>query len=340
MAKTELAKRDPRDIQLAGCTLTQTGIRFDKPLSLDEWIGVGQFLERANGAIQWWLGDWYAYGEGRKEKWGDKYEQGLSQFNLSYSSLRNYCWVSNAVQLSTRVDNLPWAHHREVARLDSEAQEEILAEAAPLPGKEEPRLTCREVAGIVRERVVASLREENPLPSGKYRILYADPPWKYADQRMGTVAGGGAVAHYDCLSIDELCELQDARGKTVRQRTDGNDVLFMWVTSPLLDESFKVIEAWGFKYKSSFVWDKERTFNGHYNAVRHELLLVCTKGSCTPDMEGLYDSVVAITRDAHSKKPEEFREMIDAMYPEGSRVELFARKVAADGWDTWGAESS
>jgi N6-adenosine-specific RNA methylase IME4 len=104
----------------------------------------------------------------------------------------------------------------------------------------------------------------------------------------------------------------------------------------LLEECFDVIRAWGFKYKTSFVWDKVKHNMGHYNSVRHELLLVCTKGSCTPDVPKLFDSVVSVERTAkHSEKPEVFREMIDTLYTTGRKIELFARKMTP-GWETWG----
>ncbi|MBA7537736.1 hypothetical protein ES705_30005 [subsurface metagenome] len=81
-------------------------------------------------------------------------------------------------------------------------------------------------------------------------------------------------------------------------------------------------------YKSSFVWDKIKHNMGHYNSLRHELLLVCTKGSCRPDTNKLYDSVVSIERTEHSEKPKYFRELIDMLYPTGRRIEIFARKKA------------
>jgi N6-adenosine-specific RNA methylase IME4 len=110
----------------------------------------------------------------------------------------------------------------------------------------------------------------------------------------------------------------------------------MWVTSPLLEDSFKVINAWGFKYKTSFVWDKVKHNMGHYNSVRHEFLLICTRGSCTPDNKKLYDSVVEVERsDKHSEKPEEFRKIIDYLYTHGKRIELFSRKKV-DNWEVWG----
>lgn len=160
----------------------------------------------------------------------------------------------------------------------------------------------------------------------KYRVIYADPPWSYGDKQ--NIEGlGGAVKHYPTMPLADICALPVP--------TADDAVLFLWVTSPLLEDSFKVINAWGFKYKSSFVWDKVAHNMGHYNSVRHEFLLIATKGSCTPDVKRLFDSVVSIERTEHSRKPKEFRDMIDTLYPNGNRLEMFARE-APDGWDVWG----
>lgn len=177
-----------------------------------------------------------------------------------------------------------------------------------------------------------------PPPTGKYRVFYADPPWKYNDALAISKDGlgesyGPADAHYPQMTIADLCALP------IRDLAEDDAVLFLWTTSPLLEESFKVVSAWGFKYKSSFVWDKVKHNMGHYNSVRHEFLLVCTRGSCTPDVRKLFDSVQAIERsERHSEKPEEFRGIIDTLYPSGERIELFARS-AHEGWQKWGNEA-
>ena len=176
----------------------------------------------------------------------------------------------------------------------------------------------------------AEVTEAAKLPSGKYRVLYADPPWKYGDQL--TESYGPTEFHYPAMSIPELCALP------VTDLTRESAVLFLWVTSPLLEDSFPVIKAWGFEYKSSFVWDKVKHNMGHYNSMRHELLLVATRGSCTPDIPKLYDSVVSVERTRHSAKPALFRRMIDTLYPNGKRLELFAREKV-EGWQTWGNQS-
>ena len=186
---------------------------------------------------------------------------------------------------------------------------------------------------VIREVKHEECKANNaPLPNGKYRIFYADPPWNYGNSGSGLDQYGPAERHYPAMTIAELCAM-DIKGIA------GDDaVLFLWVTSPLLDECWPIIKAWGFNYKTSFVWDKVKHNFGHYNSVRHELLLVCTRGSCTPDAKELIDSVVEVERSkAHSGKPERFREIIDQLYPHGKRIELFARKNTK-GWEAYGNE--
>jgi N6-adenosine-specific RNA methylase IME4 len=98
------------------------------------------------------------------------------------------------------------------------------------------------------------------------------------------------------------------------------------------------VTAWGFEYKTSFVWDKVKHNYGHYNSVRHEILLVCTRGSYLPQTKKLFDSVQSIERsDKHSQKPEGFRRIIEAMYPQSKKIELFAREKPK-GWDVYSNE--
>jgi len=100
------------------------------------------------------------------------------------------------------------------------------------------------------------------------------------------------------------------------------------------------MQAWGYEYKTSYVWDKIKHNMGHYNSVRHEFLLIGGKGKSTPDEKKLFDSVVSIERtEKHSEKPEWFAEMIDTLYTHGNRIELFSRNSKRNGWNFWGNES-
>jgi N6-adenosine-specific RNA methylase IME4 len=191
-------------------------------------------------------------------------------------------------------------------------------------------LTINKAYNYLKREEIKEQAKTIEQPKGKYRIIYADPPWQYSDKRDGNFTG--AEDHYKTMSIEELCNLP------IKDITQENAVLFLWVTSPLLAECFAVIDAWGFKYKASYIWDKIRGFVGHYNNVRHELLLICIKGSCMPDVTSKFDSIQGITKSPnHSEKPEYFRQIIDESYTYGNRIELFARKKS-DKWDVWGNE--
>lgn len=200
--------------------------------------------------------------------------------------------------------------------------DEVLSEAKEREEKQQER----------RVEVKETLKKLSLLDvvgSKRYRVIYADPPWQYNDSKK--IDGySGTDDHYITMPLEVICQMP------VRQITEENAVLFLWVTSPFLEDCFKVINSWGFKYKSSFIWNKVRHNMGHYNSVRHEFLLIATKGSCTPDENRLFNSVQEVERTAnHSEKPEEFREIIDTLYTWGNKLEVFGRKDI-EGWDVFG----
>ncbi len=187
--------------------------------------------------------------------------------------------------------------------------------------------TINQVYVKLHRQEVKEQIKQTDWPTGKYRVIYADPPWQYSNTQPDyhTVQDD----HYPTVPLVDICALP------VRDLSLDDAVLFLWVTSPILEDAFKVINAWGFKYKASFIWDKVKHNMGHYNSVRHEFLLVAVRGSCQPDNLKLFDSVQTIERTDHSAKPEVFRTIIDTLYPYGKRIELFAR-TKADGWEQYG----
>ncbi len=175
-------------------------------------------------------------------------------------------------------------------------------------------------------------RHPNQLPNGKFRVVLADPPWQYNNSHVvGKDAYGRAERHYGTMSIEQICALR------VKDHVERNAVLFLWVPAPMLMKAHDVIDAWGFTYKAGFVWDKIVHNFGNYVSVRHEHLLICTRGSCLPDRPTpMLDSVVSLRKSGvHSEKPEEFRKMIERLYPFGRRLELFGRR-RVHGWTVWG----
>ena len=196
-------------------------------------------------------------------------------------------------------------------------------------------MTATEAARIVRRDSVAARCGDLPREK-RYRVIYADPPWQYNDTRAGLAAYARTAAadHYPTMSVAELCALD------VRALADEDAVLFCWATSPLLPDAIAVIRAWGFAYKTLFVWAKGRPNLGHYHDASAELLIVATRGSCLPDAERREHQVQPVERTGrHSEKPEHFRQLIDRLYLHGRRIELFRRGDVPAGWDTWGNEA-
>lgn len=224
------------------------------------------------------------------------------------------------------------AAHRwqQVARLPEATFETYIAETK---GKDE--LTT---AGAIRLVQVMDRAERKhnpgPMPSGVYDVILADPPWQYDNSMDGW---GAAELHYPAASIDEI--------KAIPVPSADNCTLFLWATNPFLREAMEVAQAWGFSYKTNLVWVKRgltRPGSGFYVRGRHELLLICTKGSHVPDQTGKapIGSVLEADIREHSRKPDEVYAIIEAMYPQAQYLELFARGTARKGWEVWGAEAS
>jgi hypothetical protein len=123
-------------------------------------------------------------------------------------------------------------------------------------------MTATEATRIAKRDRVARCCGALPTEE-KYRVIYADPPWQYHDTRAGLAgyAGTAAADHYPTMSVAELSAL------AVSALAEGDAVLFCWATSPLLPDALTVIKAWGFTYKTLFVWAKGRSNFGHYHTL-------------------------------------------------------------------------
>jgi N6-adenosine-specific RNA methylase IME4 len=170
----------------------------------------------------------------------------------------------------------------------------------------------------------------------RYAILYADPPWEYGNQQhggRGKPPSGGAATHYPVLDSAALAALP------VGALAAPDALLFMWTSSPHLDQAIEVMRAWGFRYMTvGFVWDKCRVNPGYYTMSQCELCLIGKRGRIpTPRGARNVRQLVREPRGKHSAKPDDVRDRIVAMFPSQRRLELFAR-TRAPGWDAWGNE--
>jgi len=195
----------------------------------------------------------------------------------------------------------------------------------------------------------------------KYNIIYADPAWSFNNKNTGGSLKSGASAHYDTMSVDEMCKLP------INEIADENCVLFMWWVGSQPKEAIKLAESWGFTIKTmtGFNWIKTskkpllpqaiidtispifKKFNlifipklffgmGFWTRAGSECCLIAVKGKPKRINAGIR-SVVVEPIDKHSKKPNVFREQIVKLMGDVPRVELFARNSSV-GWDIWGNE--
>ena len=171
----------------------------------------------------------------------------------------------------------------------------------------------------------------------KYNVIYADPPWKYNTWRDGM---GTAEKHYPTMKVESIVGMQNI----IKNISEKDCILFLWVTFPCLLEGLKVMKEWGFKYKTcGFNWIKRNKVSdtwffgmGHWTRANSELCLIGTKGTIKRKSNKV-SQIIDTHIEEHSKKPNIVRERIVELVGDLQRIELFARQTS-EGWDSWGNE--
>lgn len=176
-----------------------------------------------------------------------------------------------------------------------------------------------------------------PPNDGKFDIIYADPAWDYAGRQMhlDTTVTSTALHHYQTVPLNTLKTLD------VPSISAKDCLLFMWTSSPHLEQAIELMKAWQFEYKTiAFVWDKQKTNPGYYTMSQCEICLVGKKkGGSIPKPRGARNArqFISEMRTEHSAKPTEVRNRIELMFPLQRKIELFAR-TPTPGWSIWGNE--
>ena len=180
----------------------------------------------------------------------------------------------------------------------------------------------------VTEGIVTDLKEL--IRRGrKFTTVYADPPWDY-DNRATRAA---ARNHYPTMSLDDICD--EPVANLVAERAH----LHLWTTNAFLPDAFEVIKAWGFDYKSCFIWVKPQLGIGNYWRVAHEFLLLGVRGTL-PFRDQSQISWLERARSGHSRKPDVVRELIEKVSP-GPYLEMYGRQAPpSEEWTVYGNQVS
>lgn len=164
------------------------------------------------------------------------------------------------------------------------------------------------------------------IEAGKtFSTIYADPPWEYSNQ----ATRASTSKHYKTMTLKEIAKLP------IRKLTTKNAHLHLWTTNAFLFDCPYIMQAWGFEYKSIFVWVKPQMGIGNYWRVSHEFLLLGVRGSLTFQSREQM-SWRELRRGRHSQKPEEIADVIEKVSP-GPYLELFGRRERKN-WTVWGNE--
>lgn len=188
-------------------------------------------------------------------------------------------------------------------------------------------------------KIVNKMKVDIYNTNNKYNIIYADPPWQY---KVWSKKGNGrsAESHYHTMIMEDIINMKNV----IKNIADDNCILFLWITFPCLQEALKVIEAWGFTYKTcGFTWVKKNKKSdswfwgmGYWTRANAELCLIATKGNIKRVSAGVHQ-IIDTPIEEHSKKPNITRDKIVELIGDLPRIELFARQTV-EGWDSWGNE--
>lgn len=320
---------DRRPIEIPGFRLCARRVEVTRKPTISEWMSAFELVHATKESSPLWIGDLWNIAEARSE-WREQLPQALADIglDLKLETLQQYGWVARHSGPEARDAAPSYSHLEVVADLDDKAQVELLEQAR------QENLSKRDLAKRKKQRSRPATITGQATLEGMYRVIYADPPWS---MRNSQPSGSNAADHFPPMSIEDICNLP------VSSHALPDSVLFCWVTAPMLYENpgpREVIEAWGFKPKTGIVWDKVRHVFGNYVSVRHEHLIIATRGSCTPeDLKPMIDSVQTVRREGeHSEKPEDFRQIIERLYPTGPYLELFGRKRHR-GWSVFGNDA-
>jgi N6-adenosine-specific RNA methylase IME4 len=169
----------------------------------------------------------------------------------------------------------------------------------------------------------------------RFSVIYIDPPWEvvtYSDRGKDR----GPERHYPTMTIERI--------RALRIPAADDCVMYCWRTAPHAALAHSALEAWGFAYVSEHIWGKVtaagavRTGTGRWNRNAHEVLMVARRGKMPCPAPGTqFPSLILAPVREHSEKPDIFADMIEAMFPNCARLEMFARRPRA-GWTSHGNE--
>ncbi len=226
-----------------------------------------------------------------------------------------------------RDGTVPLTVAEEISKMPADDQKRAMAETKPGHLKTVAKKFKRER----KEKALGN--KQAALPSKKFGVIYADPPWKFEPRSDQGGLEKSADNHYPTMTA------ADIKALPICDLAADDCVVWLWVTVPCLEHGLAALDSWGFSYASHYIWQKDKIGHGFWNRNNHEILLIGTRGNIPcPAPGSQLQSCLEYPTGKHSEKPVEFAYMIEHYYPTLPKIELFARH-ARKGWERWGKEA-
>lgn len=245
--------------------------------------------------------------------------------------------VGVGIMLSVRSRGLASIPEKDLAATLDKMEEKDLIQVTPLyklakaiKDKKERDEIDRESAG--EKEAEGKVEKLDEKVFGKFKTIYADPPWSYNDS--GCSGAAAPVYEGGTMSLEDIQELPVSE-----IANPSSCLLWMWTTWPMIREHapHDVLAAWGFRWVGEVVWLKPGLGIGHWLRPATEVLILAVKGKPKLTKTDGLKAFLDAPKGKHSEKPDEAYEFIERIAPK-PRIELFARK-ARDGWMRWGDEA-
>lgn len=172
-----------------------------------------------------------------------------------------------------------------------------------------------------------------------YDLILADPPWRQTKGGKKKVrpVSSGTELDYPVCSLDEIKE--HLRQATSLASEDA--ILFLWTIDKYLFDAQRIAEELGYKLHARMIWNKVTGIPAAFTVrFGHEYLLYMYKGKLIPvatKERGKIHTVFTEQVKKHSQKPDVSYEIINRLYPNLNKLELYARQER-DNFDVWGNE--
>ncbi len=177
---------------------------------------------------------------------------------------------------------------------------------------------------IIQDKIDAG--DYSELPEGTFEVIVIDPPWNYGTSY--DVGGRRVASPYPEMSDEELMEIE--------LPSSDDCILFLWTTHKFIWNAKELLDVWGFEYRATLVWDKQKIGMGDLFRMQCEFCLVGIRGKPTFNNDHTHRDIISSVRGKHSQKPDEFYEMIDSLCV-GRKLDYFARSERSS-WEVYGAE--